>query len=95
MCMCQPIENEILTEDAVLLFRAGDGRDRKVVRESGYPRHTKVSAFARRGAMAIPYFTVFKTLKALFWPRESKLWSPPLLASALSQNQNAALIIDH
>ena len=36
MCMCQPIENEILTEDA------GDGRDRKVVRESGYPRHTKV-----------------------------------------------------
>ena len=42
MCMCQPIENEILTEDAVLLFRAGDGRDRKVVRESGYPRQTKV-----------------------------------------------------
>ena len=57
--MCQTIKHEVLTEDAVLLFRAGDARDRKVVRESGYPHHTKVWAFARRGAMAVPYFTVF------------------------------------
>ena len=42
MCLCQPIKHEVLTEDAVLHFRAEDGRDRKVVRESGYPHHTKV-----------------------------------------------------
>ena len=42
MCMCQPIKHEVLTEDGVLLFRAGDGQDRKVVCESGYPHHTKV-----------------------------------------------------